>query len=115
MCGGGGHCLYTLVTSSKSGTETYLPRLGKNWHFIADQLTNIVLFQHPGSVNGGNDHTLMDYFHSLADVEVVVGLKKNGNISTCPQHQLVNSSRVPLYEPTHVIHLENQSMLCEPA
>ena len=42
----------------------------------------------------------------LADIEVVVGLKKNGNISTCPQHQLVNSSRVPLYEPTHVIHLE---------
>ena len=50
---------------------------------------------------------------SLADVEVVVGLEENGDISSSSQQQLVYTSRMLLYETTYVIHLQSYVIILE--
>ena len=47
---------------------------------------------------------------SLEDLEVVVGLKQNGDVSASAQQDLVRSSGVLLYKPTDVVHLRSQGI-----
>ena len=43
----------------------------------------------------------------LAIAELVVGLKENSDVPPSPQQELVSSSRMLVYEPTHIIHLQS--------
>ena len=87
------------------------PRLGVDRQLIADQLSNIVLLQHSMCSRRAwplaRDDVESD--DSLAGAGgVVVGLKENGDVSPGPHQQLVRSSRMPLYETAHVVHLQRE-------
>ena len=45
----------------------------------------------------------------LAIAELVVGLKENSDVPPSPQQELVSSSRMLVYEPTHIIHLHSRT------